>query len=262
VPPLIITLWCLGIAAKALAAYRIIRKGLFERIPILWTFIVISVARSTALLCFVRSPRRYADIAADSMPMMLLSEAFAIVSVFWLLTENFPKWRRPGTISLTVLAVLGTSAAVLLRSAAMPKDWGYGWAEAWQVAVVIQRDGMLVMAVVLVGTRVLLTIVRMIPVRPSARRAADVLSIDVALGLTGSIVIIWLGRGIPLLAYAWPTISGLANGLLLAFWLPAASDACAYRRPHWSHEELPIDWRGCMHDLRCRIRLQGDQILN
>jgi hypothetical protein len=262
VPPLIITLWCLGIAAKSLAAYRIVRKGIFERVPILWAFIVISVARSTALLCFVHDPRRYAEIAADSMPMMLLSEAFAIVSVFWLLTENFPKWRKPGTISLAVLAILGASAAVLLRSAALPKDWGYGWADAWQAAIVIQRDVMLGLAVVLVGMRLLLTIVRMIPVRPSARRAADVLGIDVALGLMGSVITIWLGRRIPIVAYAWPTLAGVANGLLWAFWLPAASDACAYRRPLWTREEVPIDWRGCMRDLFCRIRLQVDQILH
>ena len=108
---MILALWCMGIAAKGLAAYRIVSKGLFNRLPIFWAFILISVARSTALLCFVGNPRRYADIAADSMPMMLVSEAFAITSVYWAVTEFFPRWRKPGTISLAVLSIIGAASA-------------------------------------------------------------------------------------------------------------------------------------------------------
>src|SRR5437868_1061997 len=132
VSALIIAIWYAGVAAKAFAAYRIIVKDLFYRLPIFWVFIVLSVGRSLALAFLASDPRRYAEIAADTMPMMLLSEGFAIASVFWLLTENFPKWRKPGTISLSVLAMLGASAALLLRTVAVPTQWGYGWADAWE----------------------------------------------------------------------------------------------------------------------------------
>jgi hypothetical protein len=256
VPPLIIVLWCLGIAAKGLAAFRIVSKGLFNRLPIFWAYILISVARSTALLCFIGNPRRYADIAADSMPMMLLSEAFAITSVFWAVTENFPRWRRPGTISLSVLAIIGAMSALLVRSVGVPNDWGYGLWRLWEGAVLMQRHGMIAMAVVLVGVRFLLALVRMVPVRPVARRAADVLTIDVLLGAAGAMIAMWYGKRYPLFTYMFPVCAGVANGLLWAFWLPAASDGREMSRPVWRRDEESIDWRGCFVDLIGRIRFQ------
>ena len=253
---MIMAIWCMGIASKGLAAYRIASKGLFHRLPIFWAYILISVARSIALLCFVHNPRAYAAIAADSMPMMLLSEGFAIASVFWVVTENFPRWRKPGTVSLSALAMIGTSVALLTRAGAVPKDWGYGWAQLWESAVLVQRHGMVVMAVVLAGIRFLLTLVRMVPVRPVARRAADVLFIDVALGMSGSLVTMWFGKRYPIVAFAWPVLAGLTNGLLWAFWLPAASDGREIDRLRWRRDEEAIDWRGCFVDLFERIRMQ------
>lgn len=253
---MIMAVWCMGIAAKGLAAYRIANKGLFHRLPIFWAYILISVARSIALLCFANNRRAYSAISADSMPMMLLSEGFAIASVFWVVTENFPRWRKPGTISLSALAIIGTAVALLLRSVGVPKDWGYGWAQLWESAVLMQRHGMIAMAVVLAGTRFLLTLVRMVPVRPVARRAADVLLIDVMLGLTCSLVSMWYGRRYPMVAYSLPVLCGLTNGLLWAFWLPAASDGREIDRLRWRRDEESIDWRACIADLVGRIRLQ------
>jgi hypothetical protein len=258
VPPIILVLWCLGIATKGLAAYRIVAKGLFHRLPILWAFILISVARSTALLAFTGNPRRDVNIAADSMPMMLLSEAFAITSVFWMVTENYPRWRRTGTISLATLAIIGAAAALLVRSAAVPKDWGYGWAQLWEAAVLLQRHGMVAMAVALAGVRFLMVLVRMVPVSPLARRAADVLCIDVALGLIVSVVLMYYGRKYRMVGYGAPVIAGMINGLLWAFWLPAAADVREQTRPRWRQDddEASIDWRACIEDLLCRLRLQ------
>jgi hypothetical protein len=253
---MIMAVWCMGIAAKGLAAYRIASKGLFHRLPIFWAYILISVARSIALLCFVNNRRAYSAISADSMPMMLLSEGFAIASVFWVVTENFPRWRKPGTISLSALAIIGTAVALLTRSVGVPKDWGYGWAQLWESGVLVQRHGMVAMAVVLLGIRFLLTLVRMVPVRPVARRAADVLFIDVMLGLTCSVVSTWYGRRYPMVAHTLPVLCGLTNGLLWAFWLPAASDGREIDRMRWRRDEEAIDWRACIMDLLGRIRLQ------
>jgi hypothetical protein len=247
----IITLWYAGIAAKAFAAYRMVRNDLFQRLPIFWAFIVISVARSIALACLAGDPRQYAELAADTMPMMLLSEGFAITSVYWLLTENFPNWRKPGAISLSVLTILGMSATLLLRNVGVPVDWGYGWADVWQTAILLQRHVMVAMAVVLLGVRLLLAMARMIPVRPTARRAADVLCVDVMLGLTGSVLTMWIGRRFPLIAYAWPVLCGLTSGLLWAFWLPAASDECEYVLPRWARQET-FNWRAGFQNLFSR----------
>ena len=254
-PPIVLTLWCLGILTKAFAAFRIVRKGLFHRLPILWAYILISVARSTALVAFIGNPRRFASIAADSMPMMLLSEAFAITSIFWLVTENFPRWRKAGTISLATLSIIGAATALIVRSAWVPKDWGYGWAQAWEWAVLLQRHGMVGMAVALGGVRFLLLLVRMVPVSPLARRAADVLCIDVMLGLLASILTMYYGRQYRMLGYLAPVIAGVINGLLWAFWLPAARDIRESTRPRWRQDdEEAIDWRACVEDLLGRLR--------
>jgi hypothetical protein len=250
---LIVSIWWIGVAVKALAAWRIARKGLFHRLPIFWAFIVISVARSVVLLVFGGNSRRYAEIIADSLPMMLLTEAFAITSVFWAVTENFPRWRKPGTISLSALAIIGAASALVVRSAAIPKDWGYNWLQPWELAMLLQRDAMVAMAVVLLGVRFLTVLVRMVPVHPVARRAADVLLIDVLLGMLNSTVVMWLGHRYPALAALWPVSAGVANGLLWAFWLPAAADGREQVHSRWRPQET-IDWRLCFTDLLVRLR--------
>jgi hypothetical protein len=251
--PLVVSIWWIGVAVKALAAWRIARKGLFHRLPILWAFIVISVARSIVLACFFGDSRRYAEIVADSLPMMLLTEAFAITSVFWAVTENFPRWRKPGTISLSALAIIGAASALLVRSAAIPKDWGYSWLQPWDLAILLQRNAMVGMAVVLLGVRFLTVLVRMVPVHPVARRAADVLLIDVLLGMLSSTVVMWFGYTYPPAARLWTVTVGVANGLLWAFWLPAAADGREVTHSRWRPQET-IDWRLCFTDLLGRIR--------
>jgi hypothetical protein len=262
VPPIVVLVWCLGIAAKIWAACRIIRRGLFDPLALFLAFIFVSVARSLALLCLAQNPRWYRYVAADSLPMVLLSEGFAIASIYWLLTENFPRWRGTGTGILSGLCVIAAGVALLLRGTATPPEWGYGWGEAWEWAVLIQRHGMTAMAVVLIGVRFLVALVRAFPVRPIARRAADVLCLDVALGLVGSQLTIWRGHQYPLIAFAWPLFSGLANGLLWAVWLPAAhieATPAAYV-PDWARTAQKIDWSQCFSDLRFRIRREADPI--
>ena len=185
--------------------------------------------------------------------MMLLTEAFAITSVFWAVTENFPRWRKPGTISLSALGIIGAASALVVRSAAIPKDWVYFWLQPWALAILLQRNAMVAMAVVLLGVRFLIVLVRMVPVHPVARRAADVLLIDVLLGVLNSTVVMWLGHSYPNVASLWPVSAGVANGLLWAFWLPAAADGRELSHARWRPQET-IDWRFCFTDLLGRIR--------
>ena len=112
---------------------------------------------------------------------------------------------------------------------------------------------MVAMAVVLLGVRFLIVLVRMVPVHPVARRAADVLLIDVLLGVLNSTVVMWLGHTYPNVASLWPVSAGVANGLLWAFWLPAAADGRELSHARWRPQET-IDWRFCFTDLLGRIR--------
>ena len=250
-------LWIAGAGLKALAAWRIARKGIFHRIPILWTYIVISVVRGATLFLVSGNRKLYAQIVTDTLPMMLLSEAFAIANVFWAVTENFPRWRRPGTISLAALGLIGTASALLVRSAAIPKDWGTSWLQPWEWAVLLQRNVMIAMAVALVGVRFLLALVRIVPVHPVARRAADVLCIDVLLGIVNSTAMMWSARTeYYVVGIFVPLISGVINGILWAFWLPAAAEGRELPPARSTVYPQEIDWRGCFADLIGRIRFQ------
>jgi len=154
---------------------------------------------------------------------MLLMEAFAIVGVFWVVTEKYPNFGRPGTVLLSGLAVIGALACWMTRFLAVPPHWS----AFWQVAVLTQRYVTLVMIVVLAGSRVLLPIVPRIPIRMSARRASDILTIHALFGLASSTVTVGTDGRFPLAASLLPVLSGLVTPMLCAFWLTAASDECA-----------------------------------
>jgi len=256
VPASVLAIWSLALVLKWLAVYRLANKGLFNTLPIFWAYVLISVTRSTVLLFYANDWQRYPVIAADSMPMALLSEAFAITSVYWLVTENFPRWRKPGTISLAALAILGAVSALLLKSVGVPKDWGYGAMRIWDGVMLLQRHGMTMMAVVLAGVRFLLTLVRFVPVRPVARRAVDVLTMDVLMGMSISLVNMAFRDRFPMITFLFPVSCGVVNGFLWAFWLPAVSEEREVKRPRWRGAEESINWRDCFADLVGRIRLQ------
>jgi hypothetical protein len=152
--------------------YRLWRNGLVSRFPTLWAFIMVSTATAVTLLWFRRDPATYSYIYSLSTPIMLLLEAFAIVGVFWTVAEHYPRFRRPGSALVTALALIGGVAAWVTRSVAVPAYWS----GLWQAAILIERYALLVMAVVLLGTRLLLPHVRGIPIRQSALRAADILT--------------------------------------------------------------------------------------
>lgn len=220
---LVIALWYAGPAAEAVAAYRLARNGLVWRFPTLWALLVASALQSAALIFFRRQPAQYAYIYSVTSATLLLMEAFAIVGVFWVVTEKYPNFGKPGAILLSGLGIIGALACWITRLAAVPAHWS----APWQLAMLTQRYATLVMIVALAGTRVLLPIVPRIPIRPSARRASDILAIHALFGLAGASVTVGTGARYPLLASFLPVMGGVAMPLLCAFWLTAASDECA-----------------------------------
>jgi hypothetical protein len=220
---LIVALWYAGPAMKAVAVYRLVRHGLVRRFPALWAFLLASLLRSALLIPFQRDPVRYAYLYSYTGVTMLLMEAFAIVGVFWVVTEKYPNFGRPGTVLLSGLAVLGALACWVTRFAAVPAHW-----EAlWQLAVLIQRYATLVMIVVLAGTRLLLPIIPRIPIRPVARRASDILTVHALFGLAAAALTVATAARQPLLVSLLPVVGGVVVPLLCAFWLTAASDDCS-----------------------------------
>jgi hypothetical protein len=220
---LVLALWYAGPAVKAVAVYRLARNGLVERFPALWAFLIASALQSVLLIAFQRHQQRYAYIYSYTSVIMLLMEAFAIVGVFWVVTEKYPNFGRPGTVFLSGLAVIGALACWMTRFLAVPPHWS----TFWQVAVLTQRYVTLVMIVVLAGSRLLLPIVPRIPIRASARRASDILTIHALFALASSAVTVGTDGRFPWAASLLPVLGGVVSPLLCAFWLTAASDECA-----------------------------------
>jgi hypothetical protein len=224
---LVLVLWYAGPAAKAVAVYRLARTGLVWRFPALWAFLVASALQSALLISVQHNPERYAYIYSYTSVMMLLMETFAIVGVFWTVTEKYPNFGRPGTVLLSGLALIGVLACWMTRFLAVPPHWSV----FWQIAMLTQRYVTLVMIVMLAGSRILLPIVPRIPIRVSARRASDILTIHALFGLASSAVTVGTGGRFPWAASLLPVLGGMVTPLLCAFWLTAASDECADLAP-------------------------------
>lgn len=224
---LVIALWYAGPATEAVAAYRLARNGLVWRFPTLWAFLVASALQSALLISVQHNPQRYAYIYSYSSVTMLLMEAFAVVGVFWAVTEKYPNFGKPGTVLLSGLAIIGALACWMTRFLAVPPQWS----TLWQIAMLIQRYVSLVMIVMLAGSRILLPIVPRIPIRASARRASDILTIHALFGLASSAVTVGTGGRFPWAASLLPVLGGMVTPLLCAFWLTAASDECADLAP-------------------------------
>lgn len=231
---LVLALWYAGPAAKAVAAYRLARTGLVRRFPALWAFLVASALQSALLISVQHNPERYAYIYSYTSVMMLLMETFAIVGVFWVVTEKYPNFGRPGTMLLSGLAIIGVLACWMTRFLAVPPHWS-GF---WQIAMLTQRYVALVMIVMLTGSRILLPIVPRIPIRASARRASDILTIHALFGLASSAMTVGTAGRFPWAASLLPVLGGVVTPLLCAFWLSAASDECADLAPVTEKELL------------------------
>jgi hypothetical protein len=224
---LLFFLWYAALAAKAIAAFRLWRNGLVRRFPTLWAYIVVSLMTSAFLIWFRRDPAAYGAIYAYSTPITLILEAFAIVGVFLTMAEHYPQFGRPGAALLTALALLGGLSAWLTRFVAVPA----GWSGMWQAAILIERHGLLTMSVVLVGAGLLLPRVKGIPIRPSAARAAGIITFHVAACGAGNAFTVATAARYRMISAFIPVVAGLVTAVLFATCLTRASDQCEDTEP-------------------------------
>jgi hypothetical protein len=224
---LIICLWAAGIAAKAFAAFRLWRIGLAERFPTLFALLIVLAVQSGVALGISGDKAHYAQAYALIAWVSVLMEGFAVTGVFWVVAEFYPRFRIPGTILLAGLAIIGTAICWVAGYIAEPP----GWYSSWRIAILGQRAISAVMLFVLVGTRLLLPRVQGIPIRPSARRAADILTLHVGLTLLGAIISVATLLSDPGLISIIAVTNGLALGLFCAVALTPESDLCPQSAP-------------------------------
>jgi hypothetical protein len=219
---LILTLWCAGIAARAFAAFRLWRSNLIHRLPTLWGLLVVLTAQSAIALCLLAKPVMYAEFYAGTAWCVMLMEAIAPVGVFWAVVERYPRFRAPGTFLLTLLALAGSAACWAAGYGSVPAGWG----GQWHLAVVVQRVVAGIMFAVLLGTRIFLPRITAIPIRRSAQRAADILTLHMGMALGIAIFTVTTGLRYKGLVNLATVANGLTFGLLCAVALTRESDVC------------------------------------
>jgi len=234
VSSLILGLWYAAIAAKGIAAYRLYQQGLVTRFPTVWAFLAIDICRS--LLLNVLGHARYKAVYTASLPIMMLFGAFAVVGVFWAIAEEYPRFRKPGTVILTCLAAIGACVAWLTQVVAVPPSWS----GPWQALQLFERNCILGMTVVLAGTRFLLPRIPGVPIRRSALRMADILTSRAAFDLLGSTLIIAGGKPFTAVAQVVNIGGTLICLLAMAMFVTRASDECPGLRPITDEDEAEM----------------------
>jgi len=232
---LILALWYAAIVAKAAAAYRLYRDGLIIRFATLWVYLVVCSVRSVTLLAFQDDLERYKQIFTYSMPLVSLLEGFAVAGVFWAVAEQYPRFRKPGSVILSCLAGIGACAVWLTHFVAVPAEWS----APWQMASLLERHSMLAMTIVLAGTRFFLPRIPGIPIRPSAKRAADILCLNTTVSFIATSVMIG-SDGQSSFSQLLKVGGGLLSMSALALFVTKASDRSADVRPVTALDEAEM----------------------
>jgi hypothetical protein len=225
---LLIALWCAAAAMKILAAYRIVKTGLFHRYPTLLALFVASAGQHLLLISLIHHASGARFWYSVTSPLLILFDGGAVVGVFWVALEGFPQLRKPGAALLSSVALLAGLAAYWTRAVAIPAS---GWSLTWQAAILLQRHGGLVLIATLTATRFLISGLSYTPVRPSARRAADIL-------MAQAVVVVWgvpvftvaTGARYPEIAQILPLVGGILAAGLCAMFLTPESDELPARR--------------------------------
>lgn len=220
---LLIALWYTAAAVKIIAAYRLLTTGLFRRYSTLWALFIVSAGHHLLLISMIHAPVSRAMFwYSVTSPFMILFDAGAVIGVFWVALEGFPQLRKPGVALLSAVALVAGLAAYWTRAVAIPAS---GWSLAWQAAVLFQRHAGLVLIAILTATRFLISGLSYTPIRPSAKRAADIL-------MAQAVVVIWgvpvftvaTGARYPEIAQILPLLGGIVAAGLCAVLLTAESD--------------------------------------
>jgi hypothetical protein len=189
---LLIALWYTAAAVKIIAAYRLVTTGLFRRYSTLLALFIVSAADHLLLISMIHAPISRAMFwYSVTSPFMILFDAGAVIGVFWVALEGFPQLRKPGVALLSAVALLAG----------------------------------LVLIAILTATRFLISGLSYTPIRPSARRAADILMVQAVVVIWGvPVFTIATGAQYPEIAQILPLLGGIVAAGLCAALLTAESD--------------------------------------
>src|SRR5579883_2653635 len=114
------TVWCAAGLVTAAAACRMIWNGLAKRYWLLATYLVIHSARYSILAALWHHQHFYSTVYEFSMPVMMALECAAIISVFFVLVENYKAFRKVAIAGISLLIAVGIVVAWSTRHLGVP----------------------------------------------------------------------------------------------------------------------------------------------
>ena len=234
---LLIALWYAAAAMKTIAAYRLLKTGLFRRYPTLLALFIASAADHLVLISMIHHPQGARLWYSVVSPLMFLLDGGAVIGIFWVALEGFPQLRKPGVALLSAVALVAGLAAYWTRSVAIPAS---GWSLTWQVAILLQRHAGLVLIAILTATRFLISGLSYTPIRLSAKRAADILMAQAVAVIWGvPVFTVATGAQFPAMTQILPLAGGILAAGLCALFLTPESDKLPATK--LAHEERGSD---------------------
>ena len=204
-----------------------VRNGIARRYWLLTTYLALYSLRYLVLAFLWPHQILYRQVYEFTMGPVITLECAAIISVFFVLVENYKAFRKVAIVGMAILVVLGIAVAWSTRNVGAPASHGI------RVTVVLwQRYGSLTLVGLLAGIALLLPRTEYLPLRVSAQRAMAIMTVDSAEGLLESSITLilagWTARA-PLWARwtvtLFPFVLRTAIGALWLFWMTPASDA-------------------------------------
>ena len=221
------TMWCAAGLVMAAAACRMVANGIGRRYWLLAVYLSVYSVRYLCMIPLWPHQLLYRTVYEVTMAPLILLECAAVISVFFVLVENYKRFRKVAITGIAVLVFLGIIIAWSTRNVGVPMLEGIrGILLPWQ------RYASLTLVGVLAGISLLLPRTQYLPLRGSAQRALAILTVDSTQGLLVASLImalssrtahapIWMRWFFTFL----PMLFRMSVGALWLLWMTPASDA-------------------------------------
>jgi hypothetical protein len=226
-------LWCAGPVLDLAAACRMARNGLIQQYRLVVFYLLISVLRSALLVASWRHQESYHRLFDSTLPVALMAQALAILATFWVVVENYPKFRGIGAVALAVLIAFGIAITWATRNIGMAQSYSRR-----EGVLLMERHSLLIMVSLVIGVAVLLPKFSEIPIRKSATRVATILGLDAgcyfiiaAIGLATTAYVARLQVNPRFVITFIPFIVRIGIGLLWLLWPTPQSHVAGKPQP-------------------------------
>src|SRR5579872_5456309 len=164
-------MWCAAGLITAAAACRMALNGIARRNWLLTTYLAFFSVRYLLLARLWHHQASYRAAYGFTMAPMMALECAAIVSVFFVLVENYKAFGKIAIAGMAFLITVGVIVAWSTRNVGVPSSHGIR-----ETVLLWQRYGSLILVGLLAGIALLLPRTQYLPLRGSAQRAMAIMT--------------------------------------------------------------------------------------